>query len=435
MYSSTRIPNLVADVFADLGHPAMWWQIGVLAFSLLFAWAINHSIRRHVPAASGALKLGIGGVTRVIFPLTALAGVLVGEAIVKAVQHDHVHLLKLAIPLLFALALIRLTVYVLRQAFAPSGWVAASERFISTAVWVGVALHLTGFLPTILDALDAFSFHLGQQKVSILTVLTGLLSVAVTIVAALWLGRSLESRVMRAETLDTNLRVVLSKLIRAVLLVLAVLIALPAAGIDITVLSVFGGALGVGIGFGLQKIASNYVSGFIILLDRSIHLGDTLTVDNRFGEVAQLTARYLVLRSPDGTESIIPNETLITSTVINHTYTNREIRVAIPVQVGYQTDLKQAMQIMLEVAGRHPRVLADPEPRTYLKGFGDNGIDLELGVWINDPEEGQSNLRSEINLDLWEKFQAASIEIPYPQRDVRIIQSAPPPPDSQPTNT
>jgi small-conductance mechanosensitive channel len=426
MPNSTKAPVLVADILSDLGHPAMWWQIGALALSLLFAWGVNQAIRQRLPATSGALKLGIGGVTRVVFPLTALGGVLIGEAIVRGVYDDHVHLLKLAIPLLFALALIRLTVYALRHTFAPSGWLSTSERFISTVVWLGVALHLTGFLPEILAAADEASFHIGRQKVSILTVLTGLLSVAVTMVVAMWLGRSVETRVMRAEKLDVNLRVVLSKLIRAALLVVGVLIALPAAGIDITVLSVFSGALGVGIGFGLQKIASNYVSGFIILLDRSIHLGDTLTVDNRFGVVSQLTARYLVLKSADGTESIIPNDTLITSTVINHTYTNREIRVAIPVQVSYQTDLTRAMQIILEVAERHPRVLAEPEPKTYLRGFGDNGIDLELGVWINDPEEGQGNLRSEINLSLWEEFQAAGVEIPYPQRDVRIIQGPPP---------
>jgi small-conductance mechanosensitive channel len=259
----------------------------------------------------------------------------------------------------------------------------------------------------------------------LLTILSGILSVLVTVLAAMWLGRVLENRVMATEHLDMNLRVVLSKLFRALLVVLGILVALPLAGIDITVLSVFGGALGVGIGLGLQKIASNYISGFIILIDRSIHPGDVLTVDNRFGTVSQLTSRYLVLRNSDGTEAIIPNDTLITSTVINHSYSNREMRIGIPVQVSYQSDLDQAMSIMRQAAESHPRVLKDPEPKTFLKAFGENGIDLELDIWINDPEEGQLNLRSDINLKIWRQFQAAGIEIPYPQRDIRIIGNQP----------
>ena len=252
-------------------------------------------------------------------------------------------------------------------------------------------------------------------------ILSGMLSILVTMLGAMWLGRVLENKIMSAANLELNLRVVLSKLIRAVLVVLGVLVALPLVGIDITVLSVFGGALGVGIGFGLQKIASNYVSGFIILLDRSIHPGDVLTVDGRFGKVSQLTARYLVLQSTDGTESIIPNETLVSSTVVNHTYTNRQIRIGIPVQVSYQSDLQRAMEIMKQAAGNQPRVLTDPEAKVYLKSFGDNGIDLELGIWINDPEQGQLNLCSDINMEIWRKFREANIEIPYPQRDIRII--------------
>ena len=180
-----------------------------------------------------------------------------------------------------------------------------------------------------------------------------------------------------------------------------------------------------GIGFGLQKIASNYVSGFIILLDRSIHPGDILTVDSRFGKVTQLTARYLVLQNNDGTEAIIPNETLITSTVINHSYTNRQLRIGIPVQISYQSDLDRAMEIMKQAAANQTRVLADPETKVYLKSFSDNGIDLEMGIWIDDPEEGQLNLCSDINMEIWRKFQASGIEIPYPQRDIRIISGQP----------
>lgn len=421
MDNSSQIHNLLLDLFADLDHPAILWQLAILGVGLLSAWTLNAVIAKHMPKASGALKLGIGGVTRVVFPLSALLVVLVGKALLKHWHGDHVNLLNIAVPLFTSLALIRLAVYVLRHAFAPSGWISTSERFISGVVWIGLALHLTGFLPDILDALDDFGFHLGKQRISLLMILAGLLSVAVTMVVALWLGKTLESQVMRAERLDMNLRVVLAKLIRAVLILVGVLIALPAVGIDLTVLSVFGGALGVGIGFGLQKIASNYVSGFIILLDRSIHLGDILTVDNRTGTVSRLTGRYMVLKGADGTEAIIPNDTLISSTVVNSSYTNREMRIALPVQVAYASDLDRVMALMCEVAEQHPRVLKEPPPKVYLKDFADSGIDLELGVWINDPEEGQINLRSDLNLAIWQAFRRENIEIPYPQREVRML--------------
>ena len=411
--------NLLTELLSDLEQTRILWQLAVLGFSLALAWGFSRLLRSHLPKSEGAAKVGLGGVSRVAFPLVALLLVVLGKTVLK--NWYSVNLLNIATSLLLAMALVRLAVYALRKIFAPSGWLHSSERFIATAIWVGLALHLTGFLPEILDAMDELSFHIGRQKISLLTILSGILSVLVTVLTAMWLGRMLENRVMATEHLDMNLRVVLSKLFRALLVVLGILVALPLAGIDITVLSVFGGALGVGIGLGLQKIASNYISGFIILIDRSIHPGDVLTVDNRFGTVSQLTARYLVLRNSDGTEAIIPNDTLITSTVINHSYSNREMRIGIPLQVSYQSDLGQAMSIMRQAAENHPRVLKDPEPKTFLKAFGENGIDLELDIWINDPEEGQLNLRSDINLEIWRQFQSAGIEIPYPQRAIRII--------------
>ena len=273
--------------------------------------------------------------------------------------------------------------------------------------------------------MDNLSFNIGKQRISLLIILSSILSILVTMLVAMWLARMLEHKVLVAENMSMSFRVVLSKLIRAALVVIGILVALPLAGIDITVLSVFGGALGVGIGFGLQKVAGNYVSGFIILLDHSIHPGDVLTVDGRFGKVSQLTTRYLVLQSSDGTEAIIPNEILINSTVINHTYTNRNMRIAIPVQISYQSDLSRAMEIMKQAATSHPRVLTDPETQVFLKSFGDNGIDLEMCVWINDPEEGQLNLRSDINMEIWRKFQEAGITIPNPQRDIHIVSGQP----------
>ena len=199
---------------------------------------------------------------------------------------------------------------------------------------------------------------------------------------------------------------------------------LPLIGVDITVLSVFGGALGVGLGLGLQKIASNYVSGFIILLDRSLRLGDVVTVDNRTGKVIDLTNRYVVLHGLDGVESIVPNDTFITSTVVKQTHTDNRVRLALTIQISYGSALEAAMRLMQEAARKQPRVLAEPEPMVFLKEFSDNGINLELGFWISDPEEGQIGLRSAINMEIWREFQNNGIEIPFPQREVRLLDKA-----------
>ncbi|MBU0594876.1 MAG: mechanosensitive ion channel [Gammaproteobacteria bacterium] len=420
MQSTQEIHNLLLELLRDLGQTAILWQIATLVLDLGLAWMVTRLVRKQIPEQEGAWKLGLGGVDRIIFPLTALLLVVVSKTVLN---HWHsISGLNLAVPLLLSLALVRLAVYMLRHIFAPSGWLHTSERFIAILIWGGVALHITGFLPEILQVMEELSFHVGRQKISLLMILNALLAVAVMLLVVMWLASTLEKQLMAADKLDMSLRVVLAKILRAGLVLFGILIALPLAGIDITALSVFGGALGVGIGFGLQKIASNYVSGFIILLDRSIRIGDLVTVDNRYGTVTSITSRYVVVKGLDGTEAIIPNEALITSTVLNHSYTNNEVRISIPIQVSYDSPLEKATQIMLEAAISQPRVLREPEPRAYLKSFGESGIDLEMSIWINDPEEGQLNLRSDINWAIWQEFQQAGIEIPFPQRVVKLQQ-------------
>jgi small-conductance mechanosensitive channel len=205
-----------------------------------------------------------------------------------------------------------------------------------------------------------------------------------------------------------------------VLIVLAVLIGLPMVGIDLTTLSVFGGALGVGLGFGLQKIAANYISGFIILLDRSIRIGDLIAVGQERGQVSRITTRYTVLKGQTGIEAIVPNEVLVGSVVQNESFSDTRVRISLPVQVAYGTDLDQAMTILVEAAAQ-PRVLAEPAPRAFVMAFADSGINLELAFWVEDPEAGTQQLRSDINLAIWRGFQMAGIAIPFPQREVRII--------------
>ncbi len=409
------------ELINDLSSPAVFWQLAVLVAGLLLAWGFNVLVHRHVVhQAPESWRLGVGGIKRTLFPLTALALICLGRLLLPHWQ-QHTALLQLATTLLVAMAVIRLAVYALRFIFPPSAILKATENAISGMIWLVVALHFAGVLPEIVQSLEDASFSIGKNRISVLLILQAVVTVVLTVVIALWLSRLLENRLMSATQINMNLRVVLTKLTRILLTLVGVLLALSAVGFDITLLSVFGGALGVGLGFGLQKIASNYLSGFIILLDESVHLGDVITLEGHYGVVHQIRSRYLVLHKLDGTEVIIPNETLISSAVINHSYTDRKVRVMLPLQVSYEGDLEQAMELMRQVALRHPRVLHEPAPDAQIKAFGDNGVELQLVVWIADPEEGSGNLLSALALEVWREFKLHGVVIPYPQREVRII--------------
>ena len=415
--NSPEFYTQLQQLWADLHDVNVLWQLAVLGLSFAVAAWVSRLLQLRLAGEEQTLSFGLGGLQRAQFPLTALVMVLIGRATLK-VWHP-VNLLNVAVPLLTALAIVRVVVYALRRVFAPGGWVRASERLIAWVVWLGFAVYITGLTPELLGFLDDIGFDLGKDHVSLLVILQGALVVAVVLLAALWLGSAIESRLMRADTLDVNLRVMLAKLTRAALVLAAVLVALPAVGMDLTALSVFGGALGVGIGFGLQKIAANYVSGFIILMDRSVGIGDFVTIDRHTGEITRMTARYLVVRGLEGMETIIPNETVISSPVINHTYSDRRVQVPVPVRISYQADLDLAIRVMEEAARRHSRVLRDPAPAVTIKQFADIGIELELGAWIEDPQNGQGTLRSDLYRDIWHEFRARGIEIPYLQRAAR----------------
>lgn len=421
--SDGQIGRLLADLWDDLREPAIFWQIGALALCLLAAWWLARRLQWRAPEGSAeALKRGAAAARRVAFPLLATLLLAFGRAALA--RWHSTHLLSVAIPLFGALAGIRVAVYLVRIAFAQSRWLDTFERSLATLIWIALALHLTGLLPEIVRWLSEVEFSAGKLSLSLWALLSGAFWVAVTVLVALWAGAAVEARLMRAEHLHSSLRAVFARLAKAVLLVTAVLVVLPLIGVDLTVLSVFGGALGVGLGLGLQKIASNYLSGFILLLDRSIRLGDLITADGQHGQVTRITTRYVVVRSLTGVEAIIPNDTLVTTTVLNHSYSDRRVRLAVRVQVDYGTDLKKAFAVMQSVARAHPRVLKEPEPGAQVVELADSGITLELGFWIEDPEAGSQGVRSDLSVALLEKFQASGIEIPYPRRDVRLLQGS-----------
>ena len=240
---------------------------------------------------------------------------------------------------------------------------------------------------------------------------------------ALWISGLVEDRLRAADGLDSSLRVVFARMSRALFMAVAVLVALPLVGIDLTTLSVFGGALGVGLGFGMQKIASNYVSGFIILLDRSIRLGSVIAVGTDRGEVTRITTRYTVLKGVTGVEALVPNEVLIGSVVQNESYTDSRVRQAVHVQVAYGTDLEATLALLEKAAQSSLRVLADPAPKGYVLAFADSGVSLELGFWIDDPQHGTLDVKSDVNLAVWHALQGAGVAIPFPQREIRFLGS------------
>ena len=415
---------LLIKLWNDLHSVNVLWQVAIFVASIGLALLAWYVVRPHLATAARESRWGIrlGSLRRLVVPPTALAFMLIGRWALA--HYEKVTLLDVAVPLALSLAIIRLLVHILQLVFARGATLHAFERTLVWLIWLAFALHVLGLAPEVIRFFEDITFQVGKQRISLLMIGQALLWIVVALLVALWFGRLLEERLMAAAGLDISLRIMLTKLVRAGLALLAILIVLPAVGIDLTALSVFGGALGVGIGFGLQKIASNYISGFIILFDRSVKIGDLVTVDNRTGQLAQMTARYVVVRSLDGTEAIIPNETLITSTVVNHSYTERRVAFSVQVLVDYAADVELALRTMVEIAKRQPRVLATPAPGAVVKSFADHGIRLELGMWIDDPEKGHGGLCSDIYLDVLREFKARGIRIPLPQREVQVVHPA-----------
>lgn len=410
------------EIVHDLSTVSALWQLFVFGVILGVSGLLNWHLRKQIEAGkvNSVYKMLLGGIERLFFPFVAFLMLVAARYSLEGFMH--VGLLRLAARMLLAMVIIRSLVYVLRYVFSPSAWLHSFERVIAWSVWVVVALHISGFLDPALQILEDVRFSVGKQKLNLLLLIQGGLTIVITMLVALWLSRMIELRLMASETINSNWRVIMVKLVRMMAIVIALLMSMAAVGIDVTMLSVFGGALGVGLGFGLQKIASNYVSGFIILMDKSLHMGDILTISNHYGIVKELRSRYMILRKLDGTEVIIPNETMITDVVINHTSAAHKAKIPIPIQISYESDLDAAMQILKEVGQAHQRTIKDESAvDVIIKAFAESGIDLQLSVWVADPEEGSARLQSEIYYEIWQRFKANNIQIPYPQRDVRLI--------------
>jgi len=397
------------------------WQVGLAGVALLLGYCTAHIVCRETTVNGRRWKFGEGNFERVAFPLAALGYTAIAELILG--KYQSTSLLEIQRSLLVALVIIRAAVYVLRHIFPHGVALQRAIRLIAWLAWITVVLQVTGLLPDAIDALDSVGLTVGkdQQRITLWLVVEAVIALAITITLALWISRVTETRVLASQSIEMSTRLVITKVVRICALFIAVLVALPLVGIDVTTLSIFSGALGVGLGFGLQKIASNYVSGFIVLLDRSLRIGDVVTVDGRKGEVKAIETRYTVIKGLDGVENIIPNETLITQSVSHHTYSDPKVSVVIGLAVGYDADLDLALELMLRAAHSHKRVIDQPAAGARVKNLALHAVELELSVWISDPSVGEGDLRSDLQKDIVRLFRENGVRFPVPLHEVRLL--------------
>ena len=421
-------PLLVGGVDAWLEaftQPTVLIELGALALCAVLAWALVGLLRRGVRVNDArSILFGRNVVDGVLFPLALLALAYVARTLLQ--QWVPLAAFAVAIPVLVSLVVIRIGVKVLQAAFPQAGWVRPIERSISWLAWLVMVLWVTGLLPLVLQELDGIKWKVGSTTLSVRTIIEGTLTAAAVLLLSLWLSSAIETRLLRSATGgELSLRKAASNAARALLMFVGLIVALSAVGIDLTALSVLGGAIGVGVGLGLQKLAANYVSGFVILAERSMRIGDNVRVDGFEGRVTDIKARYTVIRSLAGRESIVPNELIITNRVENLSLADSRVWISTVVSVGYDSDVDVVMPLLAQATLESERVLRDPAPSGALSAFGADGLEFTVGFWIADPENGQLGLRSQINLSILRSLREHGIEIPFPQRVLHVAGAAP----------
>jgi small-conductance mechanosensitive channel len=421
--------QVIGDALATLQQPDNFLQLVVITGALLLGWWAAGYARSHIAVSPDPESLPermrellhIGAPPALTLVILAAVDGLLHAAGLRADMVDG------AVQLIGLLLLIRVVIYVLRVSLGTrarlKGWGAA----ITGVIWIFLSLHLLGWGDEVIRALDGIGMQAGKTRISVWSVMKLLVTVSVFVLLALWVSRWLERHVLKLDALAPTMRIGIAKFLQAFLVGLSVLVGLNAAGLDLTTLNVLTGAIGIGLGFGLQSIAANFVSGFVLLMDRSIKPGDVIsftgttgTTTEGFGWVEELRGRYVVVRDRDGVETLVPNQHLITNPVINWSYTDPRVRLKLPVRVSYKDDPEVAMKLLLQATHGHPRILHEPAPVARLMGFGDSGIELELRFWIPDPQEGVNNVRSDVNRRIWRLFKDDGLTIPVAQREIRV---------------
>ncbi|PWB15863.1 mechanosensitive ion channel domain-containing protein [Comamonas sp. JNW] len=402
----------------DFEQASTWQELAVLVICLGLAWLLTRSFYRHRDDGKPSVWFGKTAWGGALFPLMALLMTAAARMVVE--HYQPVFLLRLAVQILLSLAVIRLVARVLAKTFPNSTVVRLIERIFSWLAWGVAVLGILGVLPQVMAQLDAVQFAFGKTSISVLELFQGAISVGMVMLVVLWISTTFEQRVIDDMVKDLSMRKMAVNLTRMLLITVGLLVALSLVGVDLTALSVLGGAFGVGLGFGMQKIASNYVSGFLVLIERALRIGDNVRVDGFEGRITDIRTRYTVIRASNGRESIVPNETLITQRVENLTDADQKFNLTTQIVVGADSDVAQVREVLKSAALAQARVLEKPEPSVFLVNFAPDGLEFSLSFYINDPMNGQANVKSAVNIAVLEGLRAASIEIPFPQRVLHI---------------
>jgi small-conductance mechanosensitive channel len=420
------------DLVDNLTTPRVLTQLLLIVAGVLVGLVAGHFARAFCrrggyPQREGWQPRVVEGAVLAVAPFVAMVALLAGRRLLHLSDAAATHV-DVALKFGATLLLIRIGLYLLTLAVGRDTWLKRREYTITFVLWIAICFSMLGWLGFVEETLDAINLMPGKARFSLWALLKGIVVVTVFVLISSLVSRTLERRVMKIEALALSTRLGISKFTYFFLITLGILIGVNAAGVDLTALTVLTGAVGIGLGFGLQSIASNFVSGFVLLMDKSIKPGDVIsftgttgTSTENFGWVQELRGRYVVVRDRDGVETLVPNQNLITTPVINWSYSDRKVRLKLPVRISYHDDPEVALGVLLEAAKCSPRVLQDPAPVSRLMHFSDHGIDLELRFWIADPEGGVNNVRSDVNRAIWKHFKAASITIPVAQRDVRMV--------------
>lgn len=408
----------------DFNNSSAWLEFSVLVGALLLAYGCVRYLgkRLHNQGRSSPVWFGRNPLDGAMYPLLALALVYLGQVIV--VRFMPVFWLRLAVSLLLSLAIIRFVARVLSKTFPNSTSMRLIERVFSWMAWGMAVLHSLGLLPLVLAELDDIHVTLGKLQISLLGLIEGVLAAGLVLVVVLWIASLFEQHVINRWVGDLSMRKVAMNITQVLLITVGLLVSLSWVGVDLTALSVMGGAVGVGVGFGMQKIASNYVSGFLVLIERALRIGDNVRVDGFEGRITDIKTRFTVIRAGNGRESIVPNETLITQRVENLTQSDRQFGLSTTIVVGMDSDVEQVQNILLEAARQQSRVLSQPAPAVQLVDFVEHGLQFTLNYFINDPQNGQANVRSDVNLALLQGLRAAGISMPIPKQVVQFATDA-----------
>ena len=413
----------------SLNSTAGWVEF-LCALAMIAAgyFLLDNARKRHIQkmalAGQGVIKLNFFKHLLTRLALPTLLG-LTSFLIIKGMEYFDLKTLWFGLVIVAAawMAMIRIVCAILYYTLPAKIFNHKTEVILSSTIWIVFLMWISGATDWIINWAKSVKLSFAKDSLSLFDIFNGVVWVVIIMMLAMWLAKVIEGRLMGFTRMDMSLRIALSNITKTLFIVLSFLIALPMVGIDLTVLSVFGGALGVGLGFGLQKVASNYVSGFIVLFDRSVRVGDRVNVNNFNGYVTKITTRYTVVKDANGAEALVPNENFIANMVINESYSGKALWRTIPIQVAYNTDLSKALAIMKAAAEKQERVRDDAS--ATLAGFADSGINLNVGFWVKDPENGFSLLNSNIMMDIWQQFNEAGIEFPYPQREIRILNNEP----------